>query len=364
MPYATGIREALGEATFPEKVDAMRQVAARLAVLVERFGLNHRDVKLPNLYWWRGQVAVGDFGLARRPEDSDLSGDRPVGPFHHLPSEVLIGEAEIDWERVDVHCVANSLWQLVAVTRYPPRGHIAAEGEYDLARRSDDEQAHQLALLIDGATNESAAARPTLLVLAQQLGDLLASREISDVIQSEHERMRRNSNEVLRWLVAHVRANPVFDGVGWEMSDAQAPSGIARLNDDEVGEALEELTERGLIYANRQPRMGGRTDWTRLYPTLLGIQAVEDIDVLLARATPILRDLMTSRELLSLDSYTERVEFGEVSFPMSEGYFLFQLVLSLGFVSYGNVTERNPGGVYLNVKTTASGRDWLVAHYA
>src|SRR5262249_11394934 len=111
MPLATSLREALGEATFSEKVDAMRQIASFLAVLVERFGLNHRDIKLANLFWWRGRVAIGDLGLVRRPEDPDLSGARPVGPFHHLPSEVVVGrEEEIDWEKVDVHCLANSTW--------------------------------------------------------------------------------------------------------------------------------------------------------------------------------------------------------------------------------------------------------------
>src|SRR5207247_3321851 len=137
--------------------------AVTLANLVQRFGLNHRDVKLGNLFWWQGRVAVGDLGLARRPEDPDLSGDRPIGPFHHLPSEVFVGrDNDLDWERVDVHCLANSTWQLVTSAPFPPRGHIAANGEYALARYTDDAQAEQLALIIDAATADGPEGRPTL----------------------------------------------------------------------------------------------------------------------------------------------------------------------------------------------------------
>lgn len=364
MPLATSLGEALGEATFSEKVDAMRQVAACLAVLVERFGLNHRDVKLANLYWWRGRVAVGDLGLARRPEDADLSGDRPIGPFHHLPSEVVVGRSdEIDWEKVDVHCLANTTWQLIADTRRPPRGHISANGEYDLARETDDEQAHQLALIIDAATAEAPRSRPTLAELAGRLEELLATRELTDVIRREDERIRGNANRVLRWLVAHVQAEPVLGRMGWECADPAGASGIDDMTDGEVDEAIEELVGRHLITAEPHGYLGGRRDWSRVYPTTYGISQVEDIDVLLARAAPILRQLLTPKDVLSISTHASEVDFGGFSLPPAEAYFLFRILADLGYVSYANLAPDGGGDNFITVKTTPTGRDWLLAHY-
>jgi serine/threonine-protein kinase len=133
MPLATVLGVALVGASLERKVRAIRDVAQTLGRLLAEHDLNHRDVKPENLYAWGERIVVGDFGLAKRPEDPDLTTDRPVGPFNHMPSEVLVGDDEPDWEKVDVYCLANSLWRLALEKLYPPRGQIRANEDDSLA---------------------------------------------------------------------------------------------------------------------------------------------------------------------------------------------------------------------------------------
>lgn len=133
MPLAAVLSVALAGASLDAKVTAVRDVSRTLARLRAEHDLHHRDVKPENLYKWGERIVVGDFGLAKRPEDPDLTTERPVGPFNHMPSEVLVGDAEPDWDKVDVYCLANSLWRLAVEKLYPPRGQIRANEDDSLA---------------------------------------------------------------------------------------------------------------------------------------------------------------------------------------------------------------------------------------
>jgi hypothetical protein len=364
MPLATGITEALAKASLAEKVEAVRQIAATLAGLLER-GISHRDVKPENLYQHRGRFVVGDFGLARRPEDPSLTGDKPVGPWAHLPSEVFMrpGEPgqELDWEKVDVHCLANTLWRLVTGADTPPRGPILAQGNYALTRHTEESYVSELDLLIEKATSDAPENRPKLEALERQLSHWLEASQIRDEILREDERLRRNKATVLRWLVNHVREEPVFRRLRWDIEDPTAPSGIDDLTEGEVREALDELWARGLITGDKKEALGGAVIWTHLFPTVTGAWEVEDHHVLMAQMTPLLRALMTKIDYVQLMP-DEDLQIGTLRIPPPEAFFQLIHLGQRGYISFRDERENGGGGVsFLDVAITPHGRDWLVA---
>jgi serine/threonine protein kinase len=91
MPFAETVIEALAGATLTDKVAVVRDVARTLARLLTEEGVNHRDVKPENLYMFDRRPVVGDFGLAKRPDDPNLTetGDVPravlSSPLRGLP---------------------------------------------------------------------------------------------------------------------------------------------------------------------------------------------------------------------------------------------------------------------------------------
>ncbi len=237
---------------------------------------------------------MGDFGLAKRPSDPALTEQgKPLGPFHHLPSEVFVSDEEPDWERVDVHCLANTLWCIAAEKLHPPRGQIRAADEDSLDLLLPGEpNVGQLAALIQAATSRSPSARPTLSEFGHQLDDWLAARASTGDFAVEFESAEARKFAVLRWLVDHVRREPVFDRMGYDIpDDVDAPSDIPGLTEGEVCEALLELIEDGAIYGEPVHGMGRREplQFNRLYPTLYGLQEIEDLASLTAQAMPLLR---------------------------------------------------------------------------
>jgi hypothetical protein len=172
MPVATGMWKALIGQPAAAKVAAIRDLAKTLAALVEDEELNHRDLKPPNLYLDGARFVVGDFGLAKRPDDEDLTAEgKVVGPFLDLPSEVFIAGGDVDWERVDVNVLARVLWQLIAEADMPVRGPITVGGEYSLTRFSNDQYLSRLDGPLAAATHETPASRPTMAEFEAGLSD-------------------------------------------------------------------------------------------------------------------------------------------------------------------------------------------------
>jgi len=105
---------------------------------------------------------------------------------------------EPDWERVDVHCLAMTLWLLATGENNPPRGPLLAGGEYCLAHRLDHDYLPQLDGVLAAATNESPKARSSLDAFEQGLRGRRASR---------YERASPR-----RWIGGELRGGPFSDG--------------------------------------------------------------------------------------------------------------------------------------------------------
>lgn len=177
MPVAVPIRLALARASLLDRVDAFAEIADELAHLSER-GWYHRDLKPPNMYWYAGRFVVGDFGLIKRPEDTDLTRpDRVPGPFEYMPNEAVMREEDIDRAAFDLFCLAKSLWVVLIGEERVPRGSIPAGSYWSLSRRFPDEPSiEELDSLVARATLDDPAGRGTMRELADALTAWVAER--------------------------------------------------------------------------------------------------------------------------------------------------------------------------------------------
>jgi hypothetical protein len=362
MPLAYTFTEALAGASLVEKVEAMRDIAHTLARLLEREHLNHRDVKPENLYIVDERAVVGDFGLAKRPDDPALTDEGKIpGPFFHLPSEVFL-EEQPDWERVDVYCLANSLWRIVAEKPYPPRGQIRADEEDSLARLFPAETyIGGLAAVIAGATARSPLDRPSLQSFAEQLDAWLERREVKDDFVAIYVDEGVRNQAVLRWVVAFVRREPVFDMWLYDVEDPDAPSNVEGLSRAQVRDALSDLIETYAIVGQPGLALGSREPvyFERVYPTLIGLNQVADIEVAMAETEPLLRNFVTSADYVQLPMSIERVELpGGLTLTPPEAFFQMWLMEQHGFLAFERLHEM--GGIsFLDVRTTRAGKQWL-----
>jgi serine/threonine protein kinase len=365
MPLASDLTTALGGASLDVKVAAVRDVARTLARLLADHGISHRDVKPANLYQFKDRIVVGDFGLAKRPNDPVLTETgRRLGPFHHLPSEVYVTDAEPNWERVDVYCLSNTLWCIAVEKPHPPRGQIRATEEDSLTiLLADEPYVGQLAGLIQAGTSRSPLSRPTLSDFADQLNDWLAARARRAAFTVEFESAEARRSAVLRWLVQHVRREPVLDVMSYEIpDDLDSPSDVSGLTERHVCEALLELIEDGAVEGQASYALGRREPvlFTRLYPTFQGIDEIDDVESLTAQATPMLRAYLDSVDWLSLPRSKVPVEIAPgVSLSPPEAYFQMRLLEAQGLLSFRPMQATFGHASFADLRTTSDGRRWL-----
>jgi Protein kinase domain len=361
MPLATDLTIALAGAPLDAKVSAIRDVARTLARLLAEHGINHRDVKPANLYQFENRIVVGDFGLAKRPSDPALTDEgKPLGPFHHLPSEVFVAEEEPDWERVDVYCLANTLWCIAAEKLHPPRGQIRAAEEDSLdLLLSGEPYVGQLAGVVQAATSRSPSSRPTLSSFADQLDDWLAARASRGDFAVEFEDAEARKLAVLRWLVQRVRSEPVFDRMAYEIPDDLAsPSDVPGLTEGQMCEALLELIEDGAIEGEASYALGRREprDFNGLYPTLYGIEEIDDLASLTEQAMPLLRAYVQMEDWLSLPKSNEPIEIAGLTLSPAEAHFQMRLLEAQGLLDFRVMHEGGMQTSFADVRTTSDGK--------
>jgi serine/threonine protein kinase len=219
MPQATLIRDGIEGLTLREKVEAVETIASTLARLAEH-GVAHRDLKPDNLYRYEDRWAVGDFGLARLPEESDrgMTGSR-LGAFGYMPDELFTDALNADAFRADVFQLAKCLLVLASGLTDPPQGHIPAGSSGALSRYVVDARVDALDQIIDRCSRREPEYRPTMTELAHELqawleyeppgdspdlGDLMAQfrathRDSLDTRDLQDEWARRLS-EIVRQL--------------------------------------------------------------------------------------------------------------------------------------------------------------------
>lgn len=362
MPIAKGAAAALAGRPLDEKVAAIRDIAVTLAYLLEAKGINHRDVKPENFYLWNGRAVIGDFGLAKRPEDPKLT-TKVIGPYHHLPDEAF-DDPNPNRELIDVYCLANSLWRLVVEAEDPPRGQIRATDSKSIALLLPNEPyISRLASLIEAATSTAPARRPSLAVLADQLTDWLASRSNIGQFEADFEAGETRRLAVLRWLIDFVRREPVWEYLLFQQSDdgPQAMPVVPGFSYAEAARSLVELIEEGFVAGDAEMFRDGVPAYiSNLYPTPSGLRRLEELDAALAQAAPLLRAFLEPADIV-LPGTSEVVDahVGVRNRP-AEVYFEIRLLSDLHYLEYSTLRETMGTSYTLDdVHTTLAGQRWL-----
>lgn len=195
MPVATPIREALAGAPLETVVDAMAALADALARLEVGHGAAHRDIKPGNLYSHHGKWVLGDFGLVAVPDRDGLTrADKPLGPAHYVPYEMLVDPVGADPHKADVFSLGKTLWVLACEQAFPPQGHQRADQRgFSISDFRPHAHASVLDQFVDRMTRPRPEDRPTKTEVAAELAAWTSLR--STPIQIDLTEVRRQLRE-------------------------------------------------------------------------------------------------------------------------------------------------------------------------
>ncbi len=379
MPEAVPIRQALADKDVRAKVSAVHDLAEALASLLRDHGRHHRDVKPANLYEYEGRFVLGDFGLTTEPdtEAAALTAEGKVlGPWAFLPSEVFHPPPamEIDWEKVDVHCLAMSLWCLVRGSDDPPR-RIEPHGVMSLTRQlgvpapvtdphavekeeTVEYRQHvgELDAILAAATADDPAARPTLARFAQQLRDWDQGVQIRNDFHAYVVQLEADEDTVLRWLVSSSRHDTSLGLSLHDVQDATAASPIEGIDAGRFSAALEELVDTYNAVGERFPEHGEAWHWHNVYPTSHGVEQIERERVE-AETLPLLRFLLKEGPvgILDISGANDAVTFGELLMPGPELYYLLRYLRDASLIEFEEHWYSGPGVLVTHMKLTRLG---------
>jgi hypothetical protein len=362
MPFVTVIRHALRDAAPREIVRAILRIADTLSRLAEEHNIHHRDIKPENLFFYDGAPAIGDFGLVLRGDDVPITeaGRSIGGPRNYVPDEVRFNRADIDWERVDVFCLAKTLWVLIAGADFPPGGRIRAGGIYSLERQDNvhDAYLNELDAIIERATAEDPAERFDLQGFREAMSDWLDALEIREGIVAADARARTNKYAALRWIIGWAGSEDANFGRGLiSLAPPEASSVFPGLTNADLAEALESLQHEGMIEG--EPVVGAEeipAAWINVFPAAWAVEQVEDQRALEARVAPVLRSLAGHPlNVLSL-SDRENVALGaQMTGP--NAYLRLRYLRDRGWITFTEVREGGGRETTLtNVRVTDAGR--------
>lgn len=174
-------------------VSAVADIGDTLADLTV-VGVHHRDIKPANLLYARGRAVVADFGIAVWPKPLQVTTrSEKVGPAYFLAPEMRYGAREAKPGPADVYSLAKTLFVLALPEfgRFPPGGcHYADAREFSLYR-SGQRTAHEIEALLESATSERPAYRPTMRAFANELRDWLSTTDPSSAVRPNQPAVRR-----------------------------------------------------------------------------------------------------------------------------------------------------------------------------
>jgi hypothetical protein len=282
---------------------------------------------------------------------------------------------EIDWEKVDVHCLAMSLWCLVRGSDDPPR-RIEPHGVMSLTRQlavpppASDPSAvegreeaeyrthiRELDAILAAATADDPAARPTLACFAQQLSDWDEGIRIRSDLAAYIVESQADEEVVLRWLVAMIRRDRSLGLNVYDVQDPTAPSPVEGLTNHRFSTALEGLVDGFNAVGERFPAYGEPRLWNNVYPTSYGIDEVERERVVV-EALSLLRVLLKQGpiDLLDFMGADEVVTVGNLVMSGPELYFLLRYTRDAALTEFKEQWHGGPGVTVMHLKLTRLGR--------
>lgn len=382
MPEAVRIDKALRGADVRDKVLAIKAIAQALVSLLREHGMHHRDVKPANLYLFEDRFVLGDFGLVIDPAtDASLTADgKPVGPWEFLPSEVFHPLGPIDWEKVDVYCLAMTLWCLVMEKDSPPRriatGGIASLSrqlavpervtdpwtEEDLSLSEYRQHVRELDELLAAATSDDPVDRPTLAKFVAGLENWDYGIGVRDDFQMQIEKSNADEQSLLEWLVRFGRSDTSLGRAMISVENLDEESLVPGMTQLDFSNALDGLV--GGRWATAEPIVTNRITpyhWSHVYPTSFGIDRIER-ERLNSEVLPLLREIVRLQqiELLEFSGDDESAALGAVSMAGSELYFLLRYMEGSYLIEYRETYLNNNGVMLLDLKATSIGRQHVL----
>jgi serine/threonine protein kinase len=117
----SSVRKGFRKMPLAQRVDIAMQMLDGLAFL-HASSIAHRDIKPDNIFLVKGQVKIGDFGLARpnqaATEEAMGFGDI-LGSPPYLAPERWVGVQDADWRPSDQYATGVTIFELLSAGRVP-----------------------------------------------------------------------------------------------------------------------------------------------------------------------------------------------------------------------------------------------------
>ena len=172
MPIAKSINDVFNVDPTPieDVVHAISSFAKTLSELHSE-GTTHRDLKPDNLFLFKGDWAIGDFGIASFPGKPNLTPEgKRLGPYHFIAPEMMRDPANADGRMADVFSLAKTLWVLCTGQQYPIQGQIRRDiPSHRLSTHVNHRRIALIEGLIEDATADDPDRRPTMKSLHHEL---------------------------------------------------------------------------------------------------------------------------------------------------------------------------------------------------
>jgi hypothetical protein len=242
MPLATPLAEQLDGKPVADAVQAVVQLAQTLADL-HALTIGHRDLKPGNLYWWDGEPALGDFGLAAIPDGASLTEPgRVPAAFGYISDEMIMHPDTADPLPADVFALAKVLWKLlVPSAEYPPQGPLRADGgPATLARNLTVPRADSLDRILEAATTTLASRidMPTLAAELRTWFELRPAVELSDELDAALLAARRSMDTTLQVREAKEARERSTEALAEHLKEASARLFDAVMSIDPAGSVV------------------------------------------------------------------------------------------------------------------------------
>ena len=188
MPQGLPLSKLRRDEPLAETIGGLASIAGTLRDMHGR-EYSHRDIKPSNLFVMEdGSYVVGDLGLIGVPEEIRRSLTREgksIGPANFMAPEMVEYVPGTDARPADVYSLAKTTWALVAKRNYPLPGPQRIDERESLVALTGLDEALELDRLIEAATENDPANRPTMAETAIALSGWAETQTIQPDDQDE-----------------------------------------------------------------------------------------------------------------------------------------------------------------------------------